>query len=29
MLGVFKDRILRIIFGPRRKKVTGGWKIIT
>jgi hypothetical protein len=23
---VFKNRVLRKIFGPRREKVTGGWR---
>jgi hypothetical protein len=23
---VFKNRVLRKIFGPKRKKVTGGWR---
>jgi hypothetical protein len=25
-LGVFENRLLRKIFGPKRNKVTGGWK---
>jgi hypothetical protein len=25
---VFEDRVLRKIFGPRRKEVAGGWRIL-
>jgi hypothetical protein len=24
--GVFKNRVLRRIFGPKRDEVTGGWR---
>jgi hypothetical protein len=26
MFSVFENRVLRVIFGPQREKVTGGWK---
>jgi hypothetical protein len=26
MLRVFENRVLRIIFGPKRNEVTGGWR---
>jgi hypothetical protein len=25
-LGVFENRVLRIIFGPKRDEETGGWR---
>jgi hypothetical protein len=25
---VLKNRVLRKIFGPKRKRVTGGWRIL-
>jgi hypothetical protein len=25
-LGVFENRVLRRIFGPKRDEVTGGWR---
>jgi hypothetical protein len=27
-MAVFENRVLRRIFAPRRKKVTGGWRIL-
>jgi len=27
-LGVFENRVLRKIFGPKRDEVTGEWKIL-